>query len=138
MRVFIMTALLSSFLVTESTTDKVKIGSNDSTSEKASAGRVEVIPDYCDEGEDEDPQPMITGMVYDNSTSNPIYHACVELRTTGGSFVGMIGTDVNGHYYFNSVPNGYYNLTVARAGYTTQIVPITVSGSPQTVNVPLN
>lgn len=94
-----------------------------------------IIEIPCNEGEDEEPVPMLSGRIADNTMfNNPLYHACVELKTTGGTLVSIIGTNFNGHYYFNSVSNGSYNLVVSASGFTTQTIPITVSGSPQIVN----
>jgi protocatechuate 3,4-dioxygenase beta subunit len=92
---------------------------------------------YCDEGEDEDPQPMLSGGVTD-SVGNDLYRACVEIQTTGGSPVSIIGTDSSGHYFFNSVSNGSYSLKVSYPEYTPKITPFTVSGTPQTINVVLD
>lgn len=92
---------------------------------------------FCDEGDNEDPQPMLSGNVYD-SLGGAVYHACVELKTTGGTLVASIGTNSSGHYYFNTVSNASYNLVVSRSGYVTKTTPVTISGTPQTVNVILN
>ena len=95
-----------------------------------------VADDPCQEGDDEDPQPILSGAIRDNTVfSNPIYHACVEVRTTGYVLVSTIGSDINGHYYFNSLANGSYYLVVSASGFTTQSIPFTVSGSSQTLNV---
>lgn len=92
----------------------------------------------CNEGDDEDPQPMLNGVVKDNTAAhNPIYHACVEIKTSGGTSVSIIGTNAVGHYYFNSIAIGTYNLVVSAPGYTTQTIPFTVTGSPQTLDVTL-
>ena len=91
---------------------------------------------YCDEGENEDPQPLLSGNVND-SLGNAIYHACVEIRTTGGLLVAVIGTNINGHYFFNSVSSGGYVLVVSASGYTTKSTPFSISGSPITLNVVL-
>ena len=114
------------------------VGNKLTEEKKDQVQEIKVAHSYCDEGEDEDPQPILSGRISDNTVAqNPIHHACVELRTTGGTFYGIIGSDANGHYYFNSVPNGTYNMTVTASGYTTQIVGVTVSGTPQSVNVQL-
>lgn len=92
---------------------------------------------YCDEGDNEDPQPMLSGAVTD-SVGGALYHACVEIRTTGGTLVAIVGTNSVGHYFFNSVSNGGYNLKVSYPGYSTKTTPITITGTPQTVDVSLN
>lgn len=99
---------------------------------------VQSVHTECEEGDDEYPQPKLKGRVTDNTPSEtPIYHACVEVRTSGGTFVGIIGTDANGHYYFNTLAPGTYNLTVSASGFTTQVVPLTIGSSPLIVNVHL-
>ena len=114
------------------------VGNKLTDEKKDKVQEVEVVHSYCEEGDDEDPQPILSGRITDNTVAqNPIHHACVELRTTGGAFYGIIGSDANGHYYFNTVPNGNYNMMVTAAGHTTQIVGVTVSGTPQSVNVQL-
>ncbi len=92
---------------------------------------------YCDEGDNEDPQPMLSGAVTD-SAGGALYHACVEIRTSGGTLVAIIGTNSVGHYFFNSVSNGSYYLKVSYPGYSPKTTAITISGTPQTVNVSLN
>lgn len=100
--------------------------------------KADEVPGYCDVGDDEDPQPMLSGIITDNSVSkNPIYHACVEVRTTGGTFVGIIGSNNVGHYYFNSLPNGTYYVTANATGHTAQTVTVNVTGTPQTVDIAL-
>ncbi|KAB2913751.1 MAG: carboxypeptidase regulatory-like domain-containing protein [Bacteroidetes bacterium] len=91
---------------------------------------------YCEEGDNEDSQPMLSGSV--SYSSNPLYHACVEVRTTGGVLVSVIGTDSIGHYFFNVLSNGSYNLIVSYPGLSPKTTPITISGTPQTVNVSLD
>lgn len=91
---------------------------------------------YCEEGDNEDSQPMLSGSV--SYSSNPLYHACVEVRTTGGVLVSVIGTDSVGHYFFNVLSNGNYNLIVSYQGLSPKTTPITISGTPQTVNVSLD
>jgi hypothetical protein len=92
----------------------------------------------CAEGDDEDPEPLLCGAIRDNTAfHNPIYHACVELRKTDGVLVATIGTNINGHYYFNRIQSGTYNLVVSANGYLTQVIPITISGPPQTIDVNL-
>ncbi len=93
-----------------------------------------VIYSGCDEGENEDPQPMLSGNVQDD-VGNDIHRACVEIKTTLGVSVDIIGTDSSGHYFFNNVANGSYNLIVSASGYTTEVIPFTVTGSSQTINV---
>lgn len=107
------------------------------TKSKIDAAPLAATETYCDEGDNEDSQPMLSGAVTD-SVGGALYHACVEIRTTGGTFVAIIGTDSVGHYFFNSVSNGNYNLLVSYPGYTTKTTPFTVSGTPQTIDVSLN
>lgn len=95
------------------------------------------LESYCDEGEDEDPQPALSGNVTD-SIGGAFYHACVELRTTGGVLVAIIGTDISGHYFFNSVSSGSYNLIVSYPGYMPKTVPLTLTGTPRIEDVVLN
>lgn len=90
----------------------------------------------CDAGEDEDPLPMLAGTVK-NTSNNPIARACVEVKTPGGLQIAITGTDSLGHYYFNSVINGNYNLIVTKLGYLPDTTAITVAGTAQTVNVTL-
>jgi hypothetical protein len=90
----------------------------------------------CTEGDDEDPEPMLFGEVKDNNPfPNPFHNACVELKTTGGVLIANTGTNINGHYYFNSVVNGVYNIVVTVSGHVPSVVPVTVSGTPQNVPV---
>jgi hypothetical protein len=90
----------------------------------------------CTEGDDEDPEPMMCGSIRDNTSfHNPIYHACVELKTTSGVLVATIGSNINGHYYFNKVAAGSYYLVVSASGYATQVIQVTVDGTAQTLNV---
>jgi hypothetical protein len=92
----------------------------------------------CTEGDDEDPEPMMCGVITDNTNfHNPIYHSCVELKTTSGVLVATIGSDINGHYFFNRVSAGSYNLVVSAAGYATKVVQVTLDGTPQTIDVVL-
>jgi len=138
MKLFIVSSIIISclFFVSCSKTEQVV--------QQVAEVETEIIPSqafltesYCDEGEDEDPQPMLSGNVYDTA-GMAIYHACVEIQTTLGVRVAIIGTDINGHYYFNSVSNGSYLLVASASGYITKTTPITVSGTPQSVNVTLN
>ena len=92
----------------------------------------------CNEGDDEDPQPIMVGIVSYNSLLSipvPIYHACVELKTTSGTSITITGTNINGHYYFNSITSGTYDLVFSAPGFTTQTIRVTISGTPQTMNV---
>jgi len=90
----------------------------------------------CDEGENEDPQPMLSGGVQDD-LGNDVYHACVEIQTTLGVQVAIIGTDSSGHYFFNSVSNGSYNLVINASGFSPKVTPFSVIGTAQTINVVL-
>jgi hypothetical protein len=100
--------------------------------------KTDEVPGYCETGDDEDPQPMLTGTITDNSVAkNPISNACVEVRTTGGVFVGIIGSNNVGHYYFNSLANGTYYVTANATGHTAQTATVNVSGTPQSVDIAL-
>lgn len=92
----------------------------------------------CDGGDDEEPQPMLYGIVSDASSHAVIAHACISVYTNpGGSLVNATGTDANGHYYVNTLSNGTYDLVVSAGGYTTQTIPFTISGSPRNIDVGL-
>ena len=91
----------------------------------------------CEGGDDEDPQPMLRGTVVDSTTQDSITGVCVKLVTDQQVFVAIIGTDDNGHYYFNEVNDGDYNLVFYRSGYVTKTIPVSVSGTPQTVDAEL-
>jgi hypothetical protein len=95
-----------------------------------------LVENPCNEGDDEDLEPLLSGRV-SNIFNVPIYHACIEIKTLGGSSVAIIGSDINGHYYFNSVASGTYNMFFSAPGYTTQVIPVTVSGTPQPVDAVL-
>lgn len=96
------------------------------------------LTDECDGGDDEDPIPILFGVVSDASSHTPIAHACISVYTNpGGSLVNATGTDANGHYYVNTLSNGTYNLIVSAGGYTTQTIPFTISGSPRNIDVGL-
>lgn len=113
-------------------------------SEETKSARQEINPnvitldDECDGGDDEDPQPMLYGIVSDASSHALIAHACVAVYTNpGGSLVNSTGTDANGHYYVNTLSNGTYDLVVSAGGYATQTIPFTISGSPRNIDVGL-
>lgn len=135
---FFLTTISCIFFASCSKSEQVTLqGNQDNVTEMHIMNSSDLTETYCDEGEDEDPQPMLSGAVTD-SVGNTLYHACVEIQTTGGSPVAIIGTDSSGHYYFNSVSNGTYSLKVSYPGYTPKYTPFTVSGTPQTLNVILN
>lgn len=91
----------------------------------------------CEGGDDEDPLPSLRGTVTDTATLDSLEGVCVKLLTTEDVFVAGIGTDSNGHYYFNQVDDGNYKLVFTKIGYITKIIPIVVSSSPQSVNAQL-
>lgn len=90
----------------------------------------------CEEGEDEDPHPMISGHVR-TVLNAPIQGACIAVKTLSNVQVAIIGSDTFGHYFFNSMPNGSYNLVVTADGFVPKSTPFTVSGVPQNINVQL-
>jgi len=91
----------------------------------------------CEGGDDEDPQPILKGTVVDSTTQDSMAGVCVRLETSGEVFVAIIGTDENGHYYFNHAPSGDYNLVFNKLGYVTKTTPISIVNTPQTVNAQL-
>lgn len=92
----------------------------------------------CPWGDDDDPQPMLHGRVKDASTMDDLLGVCVNLKTSGNVFVDVIGTDSSGHYYFNEVSSGSYNLVFSKTGYYTKTIPIVVDTIPQEVSTQLN
>lgn len=136
MKLFIFAALLGGITLASCTKTEQEINLND-TQRTDVSGNVPAIATFCDEGDNEDPQPMLRGNVTTGAPATPVYHACVELRTSTGTFVAIIGTDSAGHYYFNTVSNGNYYILVNASGFAPSITPVTVSGTPQNVNVVL-
>lgn len=95
------------------------------------------VSTICPWGDDEDPQPMLYGRVKDEATLVDLTGVCVNLETSSQEFIAVIGTDSLGHYYFNEVDSGSYNLIFSKVGYAAQTIPVTVVATPQEVNTQL-
>ncbi|MHB1279523.1 MAG: carboxypeptidase-like regulatory domain-containing protein [Bacteroidia bacterium] len=91
----------------------------------------------CTGGDDEDPLPSLRGTVTDTATLDSLMGVCVKLTTDADVFVAVIGTDSNGHYYFNQVANGSYKLVFTKTGYVTKTIPTSISSSPITLDAQL-
>lgn len=91
----------------------------------------------CPGGDDEDPLPTLRGTVVDSLSLDSLQGVCVTLETDEYVFVAVIGTDNNGHYYFNEVANGAYQLVFSKSGYIDKTVPVMINSTPLTINAQL-
>jgi len=71
---------------------------------------------------------VLSGVVYDNSTNNPIENALVAIE---GSNVSA-QTDVNGNYSLPSLPYGNYSITASFAGFQDEIIEVDLITDNQT------
>lgn len=91
----------------------------------------------CPGGDDEDPLPSLRGTVTDTTTLDSLEGVCVKLKTSLDVLVAETGTDSDGHYYFNQVANGTYNLVFSKTGYLNKTIPVTVNSTPLFVHAQL-
>jgi hypothetical protein len=116
-----------------SSTDKVTPQGNATVSQPQHTAELET---FCEGGEDEEPEPMIYGAVF-NTDSQAVAGACVAL-TVGNTVIANTGTDSHGHYFFNSASNGTYTVRITATGYVSQNLNAhVVSQVPDEVNFTL-
>lgn len=113
---------------------KYESGNDTATQDVYGTESVEYL---CPEGDDEDPLPTLRGTVTDSVSQDSLQGACVNLFTSTDTFVASIGTDDNGHYYFNSVADGSYKLVFSKTNYITKTIPITVASNNLAVDAGL-
>ena len=77
---------------------------------------------------------MVSGIVYDNDTNNPIVGATINLE---GSAV-TAQTDVNGNYSLPALPYGTYNMTASADGYLDGVLQVSFSATTQAQDFYLN
>ena len=79
----------------------------------------------------------ISGTVQDAATNMPVSNATVKLQVADSSEAPMLTvSDASGHFNFDEVSNGAYNLSVTSVGYTRQTKPVTVID--QNINLKIN
>ena len=71
---------------------------------------------------------VLSGVVYDNSTNNPIENATISIE---GSTINT-QTDVNGNYTLPALPYGNYNITASFALFQDNTISIELNSSNQT------
>lgn len=79
----------------------------------------------------------VLGAVTD-AASTPLSAVQVRIYVSAASPIATTTTDSNGEYGFAAIAAGNYSLEFTKGGFTTQILPVTVTASGQvTVNVTL-
>ncbi|PIQ84490.1 MAG: hypothetical protein COV75_02065 [Candidatus Omnitrophica bacterium CG11_big_fil_rev_8_21_14_0_20_63_9] len=80
----------------------------------------------------------VSGQVTDAQTAAAVPNALIEVRLGPGKRrIAYTRTTVGGTYRFPRIANGTYLVRVVKNGYKTTKVPLTVSGTPVTLNVAL-
>ena len=77
---------------------------------------------------------ILSGVVYDNTTSNPIQNATVTLE---GSAIST-QTDINGNYTLPQLPYGNYNITASFNGFQDNTLAINLNSANQIQDFYLN
>lgn len=77
----------------------------------------------------------VSGIILDEDGKTPITQATVQILTAADKYINGAASLQNGHFQLPAIAPGKYNLKISFVGYTTKVIPLTLSSSKSTHNI---